>query len=163
MREGRAGHGVPHHANCRARIEKAMRDDGSCRLAAAEERLNTEAVRLAGHAVHADVEEEGKRPEDAVPVAEEGGGGHRQDGTVPSGHDGPAQHGAGEGDSELRAEDEDTEMTGEVRVEHGCESDCVDERFEHLPKGLGREATNLYELFLVSGADPGVAKQKLVE
>ena len=141
MREGRSATG-PHHAGCRDRIEKAMREAGDDRVTKADERITEELYRRSVPMLRDDV--------DAAAVA----------GT----HDHDSGGAASSGNAAAAANAEPQQPQSEsMQVEVSEPAEMIDFLGRSVPPAVAREATSLYECLLVHGASAAQAQSKIVE
>ena len=163
MTNGESAKGIPHTRACRDRIEQAMKDDGDERFFAAEARLN-QRLGPGDGASEAELpaeEECGAGPSaPAVPEAPamdpvavtSGDDGERVDG------DGPDADVAGAGGGRLQP------PTGcSMQVEEVAGEEMLDGVCKSRPCQCGKEATELLDLLLVHGAEPGLVNTKIAE
>ena len=163
MRDNASAHGINHTTACRKRIEQALLNAGDARMAIAEERITLETARM----VQQNAEGVGGGEEES-----RHGDRHRPAG-APEGsigdHGDPAANEIGVGlrvrymDQRRQEEERRPERPEQVHVEEAMDMDH-DDLFAHIvDAATKKEATEIYELFLVSGASPGCAKAKISE
>ena len=165
MANGEPGKGIPHTRACHDRIEQAMKDDGDERFLATEARLNQ---RLGpGHEASEvelpDDEECGAGP--SAPAVLEAPATDRAavtaDGACDDGDraDGASDAGVAEAGGGRLQPPTDCSM----QVEDVAGEEVLDGVFKSWPYECGKEATELLDLLLVHGAEPGLVNTKIAE